>query len=94
MNSIEPRNDTLEESFEIIFQYVCPCIIYIGLYFTLSSFFVITHFLVILQFTFFLSLKKNKKTKNIIKKYNSEKRMSECSENGQELVEEVQKYKD
>jgi hypothetical protein len=50
--------------------------------------------LVILQFTFFLSLKKNKKTKNIIKKYNSEKRMPECSENGQELVEEVQKYKD
>jgi hypothetical protein len=55
---------------------------------------VITHFWVIPQFTFFSLLKKYKKIKNITKKYNSEKRMPERSENGQKLVEEVQKYKD
>jgi len=41
---------------------------------------------------FFLSSKKIKYKK--IKKYISEKRMPERSENGQKLVEEVQKYKD
>jgi len=35
-----------------------------------------------------------RKSKNIIKKYNSEKKMSEHPKNGQKLVEEVQKYKD
>jgi hypothetical protein len=45
---------------------------------------VITHFWVIPQFTFFLfSNKKNKKIKkNIIKKYNREKRMPERPKNG------------
>jgi hypothetical protein len=52
---------------------------------------VITHFWVIPQFTFFLY---SKNTKILSKKYNSEKRMPERSENGQNLVEEVQKYKD
>jgi hypothetical protein len=42
----------------------------------------------------FSLFKKYKKIKNIIKKYNSEKRMSEHSENGQKLVKEVQKFKD
>jgi hypothetical protein len=42
----------------------------------------------------FFSLKKIQKIKNIIKKYNSEKRMPERSENGQKMVEEVQKCKD
>jgi hypothetical protein len=38
---------------------------------------------------------KIKKNKKILSKNNSsEKRMSEHSENGQKLVEEVQKYKD
>jgi hypothetical protein len=55
---------------------------------------VITHFWVIPQFTFFSLLKKYKKIKNIIKKYNSEKRMLERSKNGQKWVKEVQKYKD
>jgi hypothetical protein len=39
-------------------------------------------------------IKYKKKSKNIIKKYNSEKRMSERPKNGQKLVEEVQNYKD
>jgi large-conductance mechanosensitive channel len=47
---------------------------------------VITHFLVIPQFIFFSLLKKYKKIKNIIKKYNSEKRMPERSENGQKWL--------
>jgi hypothetical protein len=55
---------------------------------------VITHFWVIPQFIFFSLLKKYKKIKNIIKKYNSEKRMLERSKNGQKWVKEVQKYKD
>jgi hypothetical protein len=53
---------------------------------------IITHFWVIPQFTFFpLSSKKikYKNIKNLSKKYNSEKRMSECSENSQNLVEKV-----
>jgi hypothetical protein len=52
---------------------------------------VITHFWVIPRFTFFLSSKNTKK--KLSKKYNSEKRMLERLENGQKLVEEVQKYK-
>ena len=62
----------------------------------LSLKYVITHFLVIFQFIIFFSLKKKNtnKSKNIIKKYNSEKRMPEHLENSQNLVEEVQKYKD
>ena len=52
---------------------------------------VITHFWVIPQFTFF---ENTKKSKILSKKYNNEKRMPERSENGQNLVEEVQKYKD
>jgi len=56
---------------------------------------VITHFWVIPQFTFFLYSKNTKILSNILsKKYNSEKRMPERSENSQNLVEEVQKYKD
>jgi len=55
---------------------------------------VITHFWVISQFTFFSLLKKYKKIKDIIKKYNSEKRMPERSTNGQKWVKEVQKYED
>ena len=47
-------------------------------------------------FTFF-SLQKiikyNTIQKNIIRKYNSEKRMPEHSKNGYKLVEDVQKYK-
>jgi hypothetical protein len=35
-----------------------------------------------------------KKNQNIIKNNSSEKRMSKSPENGQKLVEEVQKYKD
>jgi hypothetical protein len=38
--------------------------------------------------------KYKKKSKNIIKNNSSEKRMPKRPENGQKLVEEVQKYKD
>jgi hypothetical protein len=48
--------------------------------------FVVTHFWVPAQ--------NNKKNQNIIKNNSSEKRMSKRPENGQKLVEEVQKYKD
>jgi hypothetical protein len=51
---------------------------------------VVTHFWVLAP-----KRKKYKKIKNILSKNNSsEKRMPEHSENGQKLVEEVQKYKD
>jgi len=46
---------------------------------------VVTHFWVPAQ---------NIKNQNIIKNNSSEKRMSKRPENGQKLVEEVQKYKD
>jgi len=48
---------------------------------------VVTHFWVPAQNT-------KKKIQNIIKNHSSEKRMSKRPENGQKLVEEVQKYKD
>jgi len=47
---------------------------------------VVTHFWVPAQNT--------KKNQHIIKNNSSEKRMSKRLENGQKLVEEVQKYKD
>jgi len=52
------------------------------------------YFSIHIFFPFFKKNKIQKNQKNIIKKYISEKRMPERSENGQKLVEKVKKYKD